>query len=70
MTSTTFFTFFHSFPTKYSLFESSLKVILYQSSTSEPTLVTPQATSLLKPIITPGEPGMVTPYTFMPGAVN
>ena len=70
MVSTTFFIGFHSFSNKYSLFELSLKVILYQSKTSEPTLVTPHATSLLNPMMTPGEPGIVTPYTFTPGAVS
>src|SRR5690606_30747538 len=35
-----------------------------KSITSEPTLVTPHATSLLKPMMIAGVPGRATPYTF------
>ena len=38
-----------------------VQVILYQSFTSCPTLVTPQATSSLNPIIIPGIPAKDTP---------
>src|SRR5665213_1502185 len=59
--------FSHLPSTRYSSWLSSLNVILNQSRTSRPPLVTPHAIESLNPLITQGAPGSVAPYTFMVG---
>src|SRR5665213_4198566 len=59
--------FSHLPSTRYSSWLSSLNVILNQSRTSRPPLVTPHAIESLNPLITQGAPGSVAPYTFISG---
>src|SRR6478752_638393 len=68
MASTSLRAGFQGPPNWYWASEASLKVTRYQSITSSPPLVMPQAILRLKPMMTAGEPGKEAPYTLRPGA--